>query len=318
MDILTLLQTAERLWSPLTFALLVGLAVYLVWMALAALRPANEIQTERLEGYLGAGQDRRLARPRGPILKTLLRQTIHVLGRYAPKKNWEKIDNQLQQAGRPGNLGVLDFLGMRLFLLLVLSGGYFFLFGGDLPFGVALRNAGIGALIGYMFPVLWLRRVVRKRQTTIVRALPDALDMLTIGVEAGLAFESALLRVGEKWDNALTYEFRRAVGEMRVGTSRREALERMANRVGVDEISAFVAVLVQSSQMGISIAQVLRSQADQMRLKRRQRAEEVARQASVKIVVVLVFLIFPSIFIVVLGPTIPNILKMLGSASGIR
>jgi tight adherence protein C len=316
MDILRLLQAAEMLWNPLTFALLVGLSVYLVWMALAALRPVGQIQQERLDGYLGAQPDRRVVAPRGPILKTLLRNTIHSLGRFAPKKNWQKIETQLQQAGRPGNMGVLDFLGLRLFLLLVLGGGYYFFLGGALPFGEAVRNAVVAALLGYMLPVLWLRRMVRKRQRAIVRALPDALDMLTIGVEAGLAFESALLRVGEKWDNPLTREFRRTVSEMRVGAGRREALERMAARVGVDEVSAFVAVLVQSSQMGISIAQVLRTQADQMRLRRRQMAEGVARQASVKIVVVLVFLIFPSIFIVVLGPTIPRILQMLGSAGG--
>jgi tight adherence protein C len=140
--------------------------------------------------------------------------------------------------------------------------------------------------------------------------------MLTIGVEAGLAFESALLRVGEKWNNALTREFGRAVGEMRVGTSREAALQRMADRCGVPDLNTFVAVLVQSTQLGVSIAQVLHTQADQMRVKRRQRAEELARQAGIKITFPLVFFIFPALFVVILGPAVPRIMETLGAMSG--
>ena len=119
-----------------------------------------------------------------------------------------------------------------------------------------------------------------------------------------------MLRVSEQWQNALTLEFRRAVGEMRLGASRNEALEHMVERTGVDELRTFVAVLVQSNQLGISIAQVLHSQAHEMRVKRRQQAEEQARQASVKMVVVLVFFIFPAIFVVILGPAAVNIYRM--------
>ena len=140
--------------------------------------------------------------------------------------------------------------------------------------------------------------------------------MLTIGVEAGLAFESALLRVGERWHNALTYEFRRAVAEMRIGTPRDVALTRMAERSGVPELRAFVAILIQSSQLGVSIAQVLHTQAAEMRVKRRQRAEELARQASVKMVFPLVFLIFPALFVVILGPSVPTILFWLQRLGG--
>jgi tight adherence protein C len=140
--------------------------------------------------------------------------------------------------------------------------------------------------------------------------------MLTIGVEAGLAFESALLRLGERWDNALTREFRRAVAEMRVGISRDEALARMADRTGVQELRSFVAILVQSNRLGVSIAQVLHTQAAEMRTKRRQRAEELARQASVKMVFPLVFLIFPAMFIVILGPAVPALISFFGRLGG--
>jgi tight adherence protein C len=166
--------------------------------------------------------------------------------------------------------------------------------------------------VGFFLPAFWLRRRVRQRKHEIDRALPDALDMLTIGVEAGLAFESALLRVAEQWQNALTEEFRRAVREMQLGSAREEALRRMADRTGVESLGTFVAVLVQSTRLGVSIAQVLHTQAAQMRLKRRQLAEERARQASVKMVFPLVFLIFPAIFIIVLGPSVPEFLRVFG------
>ncbi len=126
--------------------------------------------------------------------------------------------------------------------------------------------------------------------------------MLTIGVEAGLAFESAMIRVGEKWDNVLTQEFRRAVAEMRVGMSREDALTRMAERCDVPELTTFVAVLVQSSQLGVSIAQVLHTQAADMRMKRRQRAEELARQAGIKMIIPLALFMLPALFVVILGP----------------
>ena len=111
--------------------------------------------------------------------------------------------------------------------------------------------------------------------------------------------------VGAKWDNTLTRELKRAVAEMRIGTPRDVALQRMAERTGVSDLNTFVAVLIQSTQLGVSIAQVLHSQAAEMRLKRRQRVEETARQASVKMVFPLVFLLFPSMFVVVFGPAIP-------------
>ena len=135
--------------------------------------------------------------------------------------------------------------------------------------------------------------------------------MLTIAVEAGLAFESGLLRVGEQWHNALSEEFRRVVGEMRMGVTRAAALERMVARTDVEELATFVAVLVQSSQLGVSIAQVLQTQAAQMRDRRRQRAEELARQASVKIVLVLVVFFFPVLFIVLLGPIAPQFMGVM-------
>jgi tight adherence protein C len=120
-----------------------------------------------------------------------------------------------------------------------------------------------------------------------------------------------LLRVGEQWRNALSEEFRRVVGEMRMGVTRSVALQRMAERTDVEELATFVAVLVQSTELGVSIAQVLQTQAAQMRDRRRQRAEELARQASVKMVLVLVAFFFPILFIVLIGPILPQLMGVL-------
>jgi tight adherence protein C len=222
----------------------------------------------------------------------------------------------LLQAGQPAGLTALDLLGLRLLLILSLGGGYFLTLGRALPFTAALRNALIAGGIGFFAPLYWLRSRVRRRKHSITRALPDALDMLTIGVEAGLAFESALIKVGDQWDNALTREFRRAVAEMRVGTQRDVALQRVAQRAGVPDLGTFVAVLIQSSQLGVSIAQVLHTQAAQMRIRRRQRAEELARKAGIKMIFPLACLIFPAMLVVILGPSIPTFISFFSGPGG--
>jgi tight adherence protein C len=227
-------------------------------------------------------------------------------------------ERQLVMAGSPMGFSALDYMGLCLLMVIPFAFGYLLLFGRSQPLAIALRNTLALALLGYLLPVYWLRRRVRQRQHDIVRALPDALDMMTIGVEAGLAFESAMLRVGDRWDNALTREFRRAVAEMRMGTPRNEALQRMVERTGVLDLSTFVAVLIQSSQLGVSVAEVLHAQADQMRVKRRQRAEELGRQAGIKMILPLALFILPATMIVILGPTIPIFIEMFATLSGGR
>lgn len=303
--------------SPITFALLISVATILIWQAVAPGR-RNRTLDARLTDFLTADvvEDDELSpsflkRVIAPLIYGILR----LLGALMPKRNLDRTAQSLVFAGNPAGMTALDFLGLRLLMAVTLVFGYGFFIASERSI-TTLRNVLLLGLIGYLLPWLWLRTRVRRRQHAILRALPDALDMLTIGVEAGLAFESALLRVGQQWRNPLTDEFSRVVGEMRMGTGRTRALERMVERTGVDELATFVAVLVQSTQLGVSIAQVLHSQAEQMRVIRRQRAEEQARQASVKVVVVLVFFIFPSMFIVILGPAVPRILNMLNNLAG--
>ena len=168
------------------------------------------------------------------------------------------------------------------------------------------------AVMGYMIPGVWLSRKIKDRKKEVQLALPDAIDLLTISVEAGLGFDPALQRVAEKWENELTAEFRRLLSEIRMGKSRREALREMANRVNVDDLNVFIASIVQADQLGVSIAQVLRVQSKQMRMRRRQRAEEKAHKAPIKMLFPMILLIFPAMYVVILGPAIPQIMDSLG------
>jgi tight adherence protein C len=299
------------LWSPAAFAGLVALTVFLVWLAYMPARRTDDTD-ERLASYLSRAPNLEEDDLREPLAQRVivpfLRKALRAAGGLAPRRNLAATQKLLIQAGSPGGLSGIDFLGMRVLGLAIFGGLAFVASVGGQPLPIALRNAALAAVIGFLLPNYWLTSKARQRRTMITRSLPDALDMLTIGVEAGLAFESALLRVSEKWHNPLTEEFRRTVGEMRVGTSREAALLRMAERCDVADLNTFVAILVQSSQLGVSISQVLHNQAAEMRLKRRQRAEELARQAGIKIMIPLGFLIFPALFVVILGPAVPTIL----------
>jgi tight adherence protein C len=243
-----------------------------------------------------------------PIARTLLGQ----VGKYGPKQSAERLRLSLQQAGNPGNITPIMFSGMRTALcviLLVITGAV--TFGQGLPATKALMYTAIGAGLGYLLPGIWLGQQIKKRKSNIVKALPDALDLLTISVEAGLAFDLALTRVADKWDNELSTEFKRALTDTRLGRSRRDALKDMSQRTGVEDVQTFVAAIIQAEQLGVSIGKILRIQSDQMRIRRRQRAEEAAHKAPIKMLIPMAFLIFPSLFVVILGPAVPRILTAL-------
>ncbi len=315
MNLDQLLDLSSPLWSPGVFAGLVVLAVGCVWMALRPSAPLQQVR-ERMGGYLEGDpvQEEEMERSfSSRVVVPAFRRVLRLFGRLAPKRNIEGTRMMLLHAGEPGQLSVLDFFGLRLLCGALLGAAVFVALARQQAIGQALQLALVLGALGFFAPVLWLRNKAKSRKHDIARALPDALDMLTIGVEAGLAFESALLRVGEKWDNALTHELRRAVAEMRVGVPRDEALQRVVERSDVEDLRTFVAVLVQSTQLGVSIAEVLHSQAAGMRVKRRQRAEELARQAGVKMVFPLVFLILPAMFVVILGPAVPRLAGFFGA-----
>lgn len=172
------------------------------------------------------------------MVSPVLRGVLRALGGFMPKRSLQATAQQLVYAGEPGGMTVLDFMGIRLLFALLLGGGYLYLNKDVASVTGNLSYSLILALIGSVLPSLWFRRRVRARQNEILDSLPDTLDMLTIGVEAGLAFESALLRVGEHWETALSKEFRRVVTDMRLGGGRNEALQRMVARTGVEELAS--------------------------------------------------------------------------------
>lgn len=247
------------------------------------------------------------------VLEPAARRLLRLLGRLSPQRNIERLRRELLIAGSPYGLTALDFVGLRL-LVTILGGALVvsLVALAGIPFPRSLVVSAAGVLLCFQAPSFWLHRRMRTRRAEILRALPDALDMLTVCVDAGLGVESAFLRVGQNWSHALAQEFRRAVAEMGIGVSWREALRNMVYRTDVLELSSLVAVLLQADQLGFSIADTLHAQADQMRVRRRQRAQEMARQAPLKMLFPMVFFILPATLAVVIGPAVPAISAALG------
>lgn len=242
------------------------------------------------------------------VLAPFVKRMGGFFGKFLPHKNMQKLQQNLIEAGNPSKLGPVEFMGVRLGLSLMIGGTFFllFLFTSGVSSSTLLFPAVLGGL-GYILPGVWLSRKIKSRKQEIQNALADAIDLLSISVEAGLAFDPALARVANKWDNALTDEFKRMLGEMQMGKSRREAMREMQARVNVDDLNVFISSLVQADQLGVSISQILRVQSRQMRIRRRQRAEEKAQKAPIKMLFPMVFLIFPAMYVVILGPAIPQI-----------
>ena len=224
----------------------------------------------------------------------------------------ERTEKRLAMAGNPGDMKVADWLGIKAIAAGVGFGGMFIIFGvlaGEYLQGLLLALVGAG--IGYLAPEFWLGRRVRARQKGILLQIPDALDLLTISVRAGLGFDAALGKVVEKLKGPLVDEFRRALAEVRVGKARREALRDIVPRTEVQPLTNFISAIIQAEQLGVSISKVLQVQSEQLRIERRQRAEEQAAQAPIKMLFPLVGCIFPSLFVVILGPALILIMQNL-------
>ncbi len=251
------------------------------------------------------------------VLRPMILQMSRIVTRFLPRKKHrgandpglKGLQRRLVLAGNPNNLGPNDFLGIVGVTVLGMAGLVFLLMGLAGADAITATLLGVvGGAIGYYVPTLWLSSKIRARQKEIQRAMPDSLDLLVISVEAGLGFDAAVQRLTEKADHALSREFRRVMAEIRMGRTRREALKEMVNRTEVPDLNTFVSAIIQADQLGVSVSRVLSVQADQMRLLRRQRAEEAAAKAPLKMLFPMILLIFPSMFIVILGPSIPSML----------
>ena len=287
-------------------AVLAFMAVMLIIAGIASPRPADDVQA-RLVEYGGRPmtlEEIELSQPFSQrILLPFIRASSQFVSRFTPQRSLEATRHKLDLAGNPNNWSATEFFGIRGLAALLMAGLTFFvtmLAGAEIL--QRLMFIAIMGVLGFFLPVLWLGRKIRNRQDEIVKTLPDALDLLTISVEAGLPFDGAMQRVASKWDNELSRAFQRVLNELQVGKARRDALRDMADRMEVPDVTSFVAALIQADTLGISIAKILRIQAEQMRIKRRQRAEEKAHQAPIKMLIPMTFLIFPTILIVILGP----------------
>jgi tight adherence protein C len=269
------------------------------------LKPAGnladlELQIPRVERMLGPAR-RRMAK---------------TVRNFTPNGTIEGLQLRLAQAGNPHNLTVQEVLGYKGLLAIAGGVGCFFFATFVLSHAISvgvlilLIAVGVGAFTGFKAPDYYLRSEAKKRQDVIRTYMADAIDILAISVEAGQGFDGALETLSRRAHNALTEEFDRFRTEVQAGKSRKEAFRDLALRSHVDDLSTFVAAMIQADQLGIPITQVLRAQSEELRIKRRQRAEERAHQAPVKMLFPLIFLMFPSLFIVILGPAVPSLMSI--------
>jgi tight adherence protein C len=246
------------------------------------------------------------------IIYPIARKMGELVTKFTPQNSIQSIAVKLERAGNPAGIDPNVFFtfrliglsfGLLMYYLASISPEGSFLYGRGLLIGL------IGAVLGFQIPNILLSTRITRRQKEIRKAMPDALDLLTICVEAGLGFDAAMQKVYEKWDNELARAFGRVIREIQLGKLRRDALRDMANRLGIAEMTSFVAAVIQSEQLGVSMAHVLRIQSDQMRVKRRQLAEEEAHKAPIKMLLPMALLIFPSICIVLMTPAVIIILQ---------
>jgi tight adherence protein C len=246
------------------------------------------------------------------LIKPAYEDFLKFIGNAAPKQIRQKYENIINNAGSGNKVTFTRIIAIQLMCSL-LTGGILFLLsakGGNTRILLILA----ATVMGFMIPISLVKTQADKRKTKIKRSLPDLLDLLYVSVEAGLSFDMALKKTADKMSGALSEEINKTLEEISRGRNRQDALRGMVSRTGVEDLSYFVTSIIQTEQLGSDIANMLRIQSTTMRQKRKQRAEEAAMKIPVKMLFPLVFFIFPSLFIVVLGPAMIRIIDTLGKA----
>jgi tight adherence protein C len=253
-----------------------------------------------------------------PLFDRVVRPFLDKIGRRLNRNQGQGTTDALQEklnlAGRPWGLNASGFLALRLLSMLLCTavGLALALFGAlAMPLFAVVPLGGL--ILGYLAPQMVVARRIKKRQKEILLALPSALDLLTISVEAGLSFDAALTRVVDKYNNEFSRELTIMLNEVRLGRPRLEALDDVGRRCKVEELSNFIQAIIQSEQLGVGVANVLRIQSEEIRRKRRQRAEEQGQKAPLKMLFPMVGCIFPTLFIVLLGPAVIEVAHQFGS-----
>jgi tight adherence protein C len=291
-------------------AIVVG-AGLLIWIGMRRPPSVDNTALDRLEELRAAGEEVDLEKLEmsQPFMERVVYPIARKMGeiatKFTPQNALTSISRRLELAGSPANLDpalffILQFVGMGILGGLVIL--LFTVGPANWPAGRVVLLVVVFGVLGFYFPQLWLGGKISRRQKSVRKSMPDALDLLCICVEAGLGFDAAMKKVSDKWDNELSLAFARVIKEIQLGKLRREALRDMADRIGLMELTSFVAAVIQSEQLGVSMSKVLRIQADQMRIQRRQLAEEEAHKAPLKMLIPMGLLIFPSLMIVLLTP----------------
>jgi len=301
---------------------IIGFGLLLVVISIFLLRRDNV--TERLLEYVAEQSDQR-TRPRISFIATpreitgslisrtfipMMRTLGRILGGLTPTRVIEEYGRMLNLAGNPFGIGAREYYGITmglLFIGIMIALVLFFIRGLN---QLTIIIATLSVFIPYEIPRLWLRNRARTRQGKIRKGLPDALDMLSVCTTAGLGFDQSLQRIYDYWDTPIGVEFGRVISEMEMGVSRRDALRNFAERVDISELSNFVAVMIQADQLGVSISDTLLAQAEQMRIERRFRAQEQAQKLPTKMLIPVVFFIFPALLAVILGPSVPILIEV--------
>ena len=288
-----------------------GLAMAILVLAVLPARGAPRGVTGALAAIEERYAQRHPSAARKDASPTALPGWLRTLAlRLSPTGITGTLQRRLDLAGNPPAWSADRILAAKGLLLLVLGalGGLYGLLHGV---GLCILCAALGGAIGFFLPDVLLYNAGTKRQAKIQAALPDGLDMLTVCVEAGLGFDAALAQVARYTRGPLAAEFARALQEMQIGVARTQALRGMVARTSVPELRAFVSAIVQASELGITVARVLREQANEMRVRRRQRAEEKAQKVPIKILFPLIFCLFPALFVVILGPGVITAARVL-------
>ena len=300
--------------SGLIYLILGGslMAAFGAFIAVIALRPAAtsaaDMLVERLDAYQAVERPMNLDEAeatqsfRERILWPLLRRFSARLARRTPDVAQVELQRTLNLAGRPMGLSASEYLAVRYVTAGIgsLAGGLAGLVLGSIAF--VLLGIAVGAVVGLMAPRYILAARVKKARREIQLTLPDSMDLMSVCVEAGLTFEGAMGKVAERYENQLGMEFTQVLRELRLGRSRRDAMADLGVRTGVSEVHSFAQAVIQSDVLGTGIARVLRLQSDELRRRRRQKAQEQGAKAGLKILFPMVIFIFPSLWIVLLGP----------------
>lgn len=305
-------------------ALVALVGIFVIFFGVVSVQRSRDVVSRRMLEFVAEADKSRSQRflrriiPReingsffSRTVKPLFDKIVDFFGRFTPVNSVNKLNHELAIAGNPFGMHAQEFYGVRVISLLIGIALAILINYRSKP--VEFLNLLMGALIIILFlyiPVLWLNSQVRKTKDEIRRNLPDALDMLSVCASAGLGFDQSLQKICDYWPTALGLEFKRVIQEMEMGVTRSQALRNLADRVDVDDLSSFIAIIIQAESMGMSFADVLHSQAEQMRVLRQYRAKEIANTMPAKMIVPLALFIFPALIAVILGPVIPTIMDL--------